>query len=372
MSERSRRAGPSVRMQLTFSYAALLVLAGVALFAVGFLILRFVPEGNLMVVGGGFAPGRDDLIDVFVRYSLFALLGLTVIGLGGGWLLAGRMLRPLMRITDAAREARDGSLSHRIRLPGRQNELAELADTFDDMLGQVQRSIEEQRRFAANASHELRTPLAVMRTMLEVARADPEGRDTDTVLARLTETNERSVAITEALLALAEIEHRDHALVEIDIDAVVAEVVEEMKDAAARSGIRIETDLSAGSVMAAPALLRQLVTNLLQNAVVHNHADGVVWVTTRRAGDAAMLEVTNTGDVLDQAVVDTLTEPFVRGDGRTRRSGVRHAGSGLGLAIVSSIVEAHGATATFTARDGGGIGVRVQFPEERRRLLDLR
>ncbi|TQJ30003.1 HAMP domain-containing sensor histidine kinase [Microbacterium sp. SLBN-146] len=348
-------------MQLTLSYAALLVLAGVALFAVGFLILRFVPEGNLVVVGGGFAPGRDDLIDVFVPYSLFALLGLAVVGLGGGWLLAGRMLRPLMRITDAARQARDGSLSHRIDLPGRQNELAELADTFDDMLGQVQRSVEEQRRFAANASHELRTPLAVMRTMLEVAGADPAGRDTDALLERLAETNERSVALTEALLTLAEVEHRDHPRVEVDIDAVVEEVVEEMKDASSHSGIRIETDLAAGTVMAAPMLLRQLVTNLVQNAIAYNHPGGVVRVATRRAADGTTLEISNTGDVLDQTLVDTFMEPFVRGEGRTRRSAERPAGSGLGLAIVSSIVAAHGWGSTVTAREGGGLSVRVSL-----------
>lgn len=359
MSERP--AGLSVRMQLTLSYAVLLVLAGIALFGVGILILRFVPEGNLTVVGGGFAPGRDDLIAVFVRYALVALLALAAIGLGGGWLLAGRMLKPLTRITDAARRARDGSLSHRIRMPGRQNELAELADTFDDMLSRVQRSVDEQRRFAANASHELRTPLAIMRTMLEVARADPQGRDVDALLGRLAQTNERSIALIEALLALAEVDHHRAPLVAVDLDEVVAEQVDELRDLAARSGLSMETNLVAGSVLADRTLLRQLVANLVQNAIIHNHAEGTVWITTRRDDGGTHLEIANTGDVLDQATVETFIEPFVRGGARTRSPGDR-AGSGLGLAIASSMVEAHGATAALTARPEGGLRVRVTFP----------
>ncbi len=361
MSELARRPGLSVRMKLTLSYAALLLLAGVMLFGVGLLILRFIPEGNLMVVGGGFAPGRGDLITVFVRYSLVSLLGLAIVGLVGGWLLAGRMLRPLTRITDAARRVRDGSLDHRIRMPGRQNELAELADAFDDMLGRMQHSIEEQSRFTANASHELRTPLAVMRTMLEVARADPGGRNTQQVLARLDETNERSIALIEALLALAGIEHHDRIMEPVDIDAVVEQVVDELEASAAQVEVRFELDLAGGAVIGDVALVRQLIANLAQNAVVHNHPGGVVWIATQSTEAGIEVEVSNTGDVLDQTAVDTFTEPFVRGDGRARRAD-RHVGSGLGLAIVSSIVHLHGASATLIARDGGGLIVRVVFP----------
>lgn len=362
MNDSPRRPGLSVRMQLTLSYAALLVLAGLALFGVGFLILRFIPEGNLMLVDGGFAPGRDDLIEVFVRYSLLALLVLGAVGLGGGWLLAGRMLRPLTRITDAARRARDGSLSHRIHMPGRQNELAELADTFDAMLSRVQQSMDEQRRFTANASHELRTPLAVMRTMLEVARADPDARSTPELLARLDETNERSIALIEALLDLADVEHRDRPVVPVDLSLVAQEVLEEERPAATRRDLRIETDLDAVVVSGDVGLLRQLITNLVQNAIVHNHAGGVVWVTTRRVGDHSELAVANTGDALDGAVVGTFVEPFVRGAGRIRRAGEPHRGSGLGLAIVSSIAHAHGANLTLVERDGGGLVVSVRFP----------
>ena len=362
-SEGQRRAGLSVRMQLTLSYAALLLLAGLALFVVGLLILRFIPEGNLTVVDGGFAPGRKDLIAVFVRYSVVALLALATVGLGGGWLLAGRMLRPLIRITDAARQARDGSLAHRIRMPGRQNELAELADTFDDMLSQVERSLDEQRRFAANASHELRTPHAIARTILEVARADPKGRDTDAVLGRLEETNERAIVLIEALLALAEVEQRERQLSPVAIDNVITEVLDELRPLSEISGVTIESDLAADSVRADATLLRQLVTNLAQNAVVHNHPGGSVRISSRHAAGQTVLEVSNTGEILEQSVVDTLTEPFVRAHGRTRRPGDRHGGSGLGLAIASSIVRAHGATIALTARSGGGLIVNVRFPD---------
>ncbi len=356
---RPRPRGPSVRLQLTLSYAALLVLVGVALFVIGILILRFIPEGNLVVVGGAFAPGRGDLIEVFVRYSLWALLALGVVGLGGGWLLAGRMLRPLTRITEAARRARDGALGYRIRMPGRQNELAELADTFDAMLGRVQQSVEQQRRFAANASHELRTPHAIARTMLEVARADPDGRDVDEVLRRLAETNERSIALIEALLTLAALDHVDLPSTVVDIDQLVVSVVAEAE--AAGPEVTVETTLQGGAVRGDATLLRQLVTNLVQNAVLHNRSDGTVELATTRQLGSVTLEVTNTGDELEQAVVETLTEPFVRGAGRGRRPSSA-GGSGLGLAIVSSIVRAHGGSLHLEARDGGGLTVRAVIP----------
>ncbi|MCI4659491.1 sensor histidine kinase [Cryobacterium zhongshanensis] len=349
-------------MQLTLSYAALLLLVGLALFVVAFLILRFIPEGNLIVVGGAFAPGRDDLIEVFVRYSLLALLALAAVGLGGGWVLAGRLLRPLIRITDAARRARDGSLTHRIGMPGRHNELAELADTFDDMLEQVQRSVEEQRRFAANASHELRTPHAIVRTMLEVARADPQGRDIEELLRRIDATNERSIVLIEAMLDLAEVDHRERPSTVIDIDRLVVHAVAEAGQVARDAQVAIETNLGAGAIAGDSTLLRQLIGNLLQNALAYNHPQGKVWISTTHGSGGVLLTVANTGEVLAQTIVDTLVEPFVRGHGRTRRPGGGQGGSGLGLALVSSIARAHSASVTLTARSEGGLTVQVLLP----------
>jgi two-component system sensor histidine kinase VanS len=349
-------------MQLTLSYAAFIVVVGIAFFVVGFLLLRFVPESALTTLDGGFAPARSDLLKVFVRYALLAMLLLAVLGLGGGWILAGRMLKPLTRITEAARFVRDGSLDHRIRMPGRRNELADLADTFDEMLARVQLSVDEQRRFAANASHELRTPHAVIRTMLEVARADPEGRDIDSLLSRVNEMNERSIVLTEALLALADADNHDGRLTVLDLASTTRTVVGEFGESAEKARVLISVQTAETPVRGDAVLLRQLVANLVQNAIVHNHAGGTVEVSTTRAPHGgSILQVSNTGDPLDERALATFTEPFTRGAGRTRRT-EGHVGSGLGLAIVASIVTLHGATLELTPRDDGGLRARVGFP----------
>jgi two-component system sensor histidine kinase VanS len=314
------------------------------------------------VVGGGWAPNRTNLIEVFVRYSWWALAGLLVFGLVGGWLLAGRMLQPLDRITDAARRARDGSLDHRIALPGARDELTELADAFDAMLGRVQQTLDEERRFAANASHELRTPHAIIRTIVEVARADPDGRDVDEVLRRIAGTNDRAIAITEALLALARAGRGGTWTLEpLDLAAVVAEAVDEERADAAAAGIRIDTSLTAAPARGDRTLLGRLAANLVHNAVVHNEPGGWVSVTTGGTAHAAELVVANTGPAVDPARAGTLVEPFVRGGGRAR--GAESAGgSGLGLAIVAAIVRAHAGTLDISARPGGGLLVRVELP----------
>jgi two-component system sensor histidine kinase VanS len=353
-----RPPGLSVRIKLTLSYAGFLVVAGVALFVVGFLLLRFVPTGAIFVPGGGWAPNRNDLIEVFVRYAWWAIGGLVVFGLVGGWLLAGAMLRPLGRITEVARRARDGELSRRVRLPGARDELTELADTLDTMLDRVERTIDEERRFAANASHELRTPHAIIRTMVEVAQADPSGRDIDELLQRIGTTNDRAIATTEALLALARA-GRGAALDRspVDLATIVTEAVDEERADAVGRGIRLDAALSPVVVDGNRALLAQLAKNLVHNAVVHNVDDG--WVRVALSASPAELIVAGSGAPLDPAMVATLTEPFVRAAGRTRSA---DGGSGLGLAIVTSIVRAHGGTLTLDALAGGGLQVRVTLP----------
>jgi two-component system sensor histidine kinase VanS len=368
---RERQPGLSVRIKLALSYAAFLVAAGIVLFAVSFLLLtRFVPEGAVYVAGGGWAPNRTDLLEVFVRYTWWAVGGLVVFGLVGGWLLAGVMLRPLERITGVARRARDGRLSQRVGLPGPRNELTELADALDAMLDRVQHTIDEERRFAANASHELRTPHSIIRTMVEVAQADPEGRDVDVVLQRIGTTNDRAIALTEALLMLARV-GRGSALEtdSVDLAAVVAECVDDERADAAARGIRIDTALAPAVVTGNRALLAQLAANLVHNAVVHNSvgqnsavqnsAGG--WVRVSVSASPAALVVANSGAVLDRSVVATLTEPFVRAAGRTR-SGDGRDGAGLGLAIVASITRAHGGSLDLTALPEGGLQARVTLP----------
>ncbi|MEX0151837.1 sensor histidine kinase [Microbacterium sp. LMI1-1-1.1] len=373
----ARPAGLSVRVKLTLSYALFVVIVGVAVFALGFLLLRFVPEGNLYADSGAFAPRRTDLVEVFVRYATWTLLGLAVVGLGGGWIVAGVMLRPLRRITDAARAARDGAFDHRVALPGRRDELTDLADTFDGMLARVTETLDEQRRFAANASHELRTPHATMRTMLEVARSDPAGADVPRLLQRLDDTNERAIRLTEALLALARasrggaIERRP-----VDVDAVVTELVAELSgeltgesavetpigaSALVAPGVRILRDRVVTVAVTAgdEILIRQAVGNLLRNALLYNVPDGWVRVSVHVDGRHVIVDILNTGPLLDAATVATLPEPFVRAAARQRGRG---DGTGLGLAIVASIVRAHAGRLELWPRDGGGLHARLRLP----------
>lgn len=359
-----RERGLSVRLKLTLSYAAFVVLVGVAVFALGFLSLRFIPDGNLWAQSGEFVPRRVDLLATYVRYAWWALVALTAVGLIGGWLVAGLMLRPLTRITDAASRARDGAFDQRIALPGRRDELTDLADTFDAMLARVQHTIDEQRRFAANASHELRTPHAVTRTMLEVARADPDGRDVERLLARLAEMNERSIAITESLLALSKLTaggelHREP----VALDGLVTEVLAEQADEAAAAGVEISLDPGSGdaTVRGDAVLLRQVVVNLARNAIVHNRPDEArLHVGVSADASGVLLTVANSGPRMSPAIVATLVEPFVRGAGRTRRGAAD--GAGLGLAIVASIVRAHGGLLDLDPLSEGGLRVRVRLP----------
>ena len=362
---RERQPGVSVRIKLALSYAGFLVVAGIALFVVGFLLLRFVPTGAIFVADGGWAPNRSDLIEVFVRYASWAMAALVIFGLVGGWLLAGLVLRPLGRITHAAAHARDGDFQHRVALPGPRNELTDLADTLDAMLDRVEHTIDEERRFAANASHELRTPHAIIRTMVEVAQADAAGRDIDVLLQRIATTNDRAIATTEALLALSRA-GRDGAALQnsaVDLSALVAEAIDaERTDAAAR-GIRFDTSFAPAVVSGDPTLLTQLAANLVRNAVVHNSSrtdsdGGWVRVAVWNSSPVELI-VENSGPVLDPSVVATLTEPFVRGAGRTRGA---DGGAGLGLAIVASIVRAHGGTLRVNAMPEGGLHVRVALP----------
>ena len=270
------------------------------------------------------------------------------------------MLAPLTRITDATRLAATGSLSHRIQLEGRGDEFRELADAFDSMLARLEAHVAEQQRFAANASHELRTPLAVTQTLLDVARNDPDRSDNGELVERLHAVNARAIDLTEALLLLSRADQRSFVPEHVDLSLIAEEAAETLLPLAEKRGVALETSGDVTPTTGSPALLLQLTTNLVHNAIVHNLPEhGTVWVTTSVQPEGAVLTVENTGKPLAPQFVSTLVEPFRRGTERIRTD---HAGVGLGLAIVKSITQAHDGTLTLTPRAAGGLCVTVRLP----------
>jgi two-component system sensor histidine kinase VanS len=358
----------SARLRLTLSYAGFLLVAGIALMALVFYILRFVPDGNIDT-GGPFVPSRSDLVAALWPRTWQVLLVLVVIGFGGGWFLAGRMLRPLQRINGVARRVAAGSLDQRVHLDGPHDEFRELAETFDSMLDRLQGSFDEQRRFAANAAHELRTPYAIERSMLDVALADPAAQDMEKLLRRLDETNRRGIEVVEALLALATID-AGHTIERspVDVAETADDVIRELRPLADEAGVTISSVLGEGDIDASPTLVRQLAANLILNGIRHNTAsEGWVEVRTETmAGGDVQLTVSNSGPVVDPDLLGTLTEPFIRGAGRvgSRSAGPGKApvGSGLGLALVARVADVHDAMLDIRARPAGGLDVSVRFP----------
>jgi two-component system, OmpR family, sensor histidine kinase VanS len=357
-----RAPGLSVRLKLTLSYAGFLMLASTLLLAAVWLfLLHYVPDRLLTPTPiGGVFPVRSNLLREFAPRAAAVLGFLLVFGLVGGWFLAGRMLAPLARITDATRIAATGSLAHRIQLPGRQDEFRELADAFDAMLARLETHVAEQQRFAANASHELRTPLAITQTLLDVASND-QNRDNDELVERLRTVNTRAIDLTEALLLLSRADQRSFAREPVDLSLIAEEATEMFLAFAEQRGVTIETSGEPAPTTGSPALLLQLTTNLLHNAIVHNLSkQGTVWVTTGVQPKTVHLTVENTGEKLTPQLVATLAEPFRRGAERIRTDD--RAGVGLGLAIVKSITQAHDGTLTLTPRADGGLRVTVQLP----------
>jgi two-component system sensor histidine kinase VanS len=350
-----RPPGLSVRLKLTLSYAGFLMLAGAVLLAAGYFSLsRGVHPGVIFIV-----RSHADLLRNFAPIAALVMAFLLLFGLLGGWLLAGHMLAPLTRITDATRVAANGSLSHRIELEGRQDEFRELADSFDTMLARLEAHIAEQRRFAANASHELRTPLAITQTLLDVARKGPN-RDNGELVDRLHAVNTRAIDLTEALLLLSRADQRSFAREQVDLSLIAEEATETLLPLAEKRGLTIETSGDLTPTVGSHPLLLQLSTNLVHNAIVHNLPEqGSVWVTTSVQPKSVVLIVENTGEKLAPQLVSTLGEPFLRGTERIRAD---HAGVGLGLAIVKSITQAHDGTLTLTPRGAGGLRVTVQLP----------
>jgi two-component system sensor histidine kinase VanS len=350
-----RAPGLSVRLKLTLSYAGFLMLAGaVLLTAMYFSLSRGRHVGVIFLV-----ESHGALLRYFAPIAALVMGFLLVFGLLGGWILAGRMLAPLTRITDATRMAATGSLFHRIDLEGRRDEFRELADSFDAMLMRLEAHVAEQRRFAANASHELRTPLAITQTLLDVASKDPNG-DTGELVERLRTVNSRAIDLTEALLLLSRADQRSFSREHVDLSLVAEEATETLLPLAEKRDVTVVTSGDAAHTIGSHPLLLQLATNLVHNAIVHNLPQGgSVWVTTSVRPNRTVLTVENTGEDLAPGVIASLAEPFQRGTERIR---THHAGVGLGLAIVKSITQAHDGTLTLEPRPDGGLEATVELP----------
>jgi two-component system sensor histidine kinase VanS len=374
----------TVRLRLTLLYSGLFLVSGVALLAATYLLFRSNTGVDLIVAHGSIAPGGRNGAsldpDVFRRVnqmyeaslarnrhglqqgliqSGIALAIMTGVSLALGWLVAGRVLRPMRTMTATTRQISERNLNERLALSGPRDELKDLADTIDGLLARLEAHVAEQQRFAANASHELRTPLAITQTLLDVARNDPS-RDNGELVDRLHQVNTRAIDLTEALLLLSRADQRAFTREHIDLSLMAEEATETLLPLAEARGVTIVSSGDATLTIGAHALLLQLTTNLVHNAIVHNLPEqGTVWVTTSAHPKSVKLTVENTGVHLSQQLVATLAEPFQRG---TRRIRPDHAGVGLGLAIVKSITEAHDGTLTLTPRPSGGLCVTVQLP----------
>jgi len=356
----------TARLRLALSYAVFLVAAGaIVLFGV-YVVLRYVPNYPLTASDpsdyGLPIASRGDILRAVVGVSGVMLLALAIIGIVGGWYLAGWILKPLRRINEAAVIASGGDLEHRIGLVGRNDEFRQLADSFDHMLDRVHDTFEVYERFAANASHELRTPLAVTATMLDVARRNPEGQDYAVLIERLRLTNDRAIGLTEALLRLADVNAINSVAAPVDLARILGAVVAENSDYAAERDVTLVSQLEPARVHGDAGLLAQLATNLVRNAIQHGDSPGTATVSTVHNVQRGVIElrVESSGTIFSEEGAARLAEPFLRGAGRVVAG--EHRGYGLGLALVSRITDVHGGTLVIRPRILGGLVVRVELP----------
>lgn len=384
---------PTIRIRLTLLYGGMFLIAGIVLLTIIYLLAaRAMNDGAVMPIQ---VSGRDlhvssdscplppsnvatasDLneaihrcmqsqreaaLDSLLKRSLLALLGLAVAAFAFGYVMAGRVLSPLGRITRTARQVAGSDLHRRIELDGPDDELKELSDTFDEMLDRLDRAFTAQQRFVANASHELRTPLAINRTLLEVQLSDPDaGPEVQQLSKTLLATNERSEQLVEGLLLLARSENEIVDRKPVDLSEAASHAVEQVRSEAERRGVELRGVRQPVYVQSNGVLLERIAMNLTQNAVRYNvEQGGWVSVDTQARPGQALLTVENTGPQVPAYEIDNLFEPFRRL--RTQRTG-SDKGVGLGLSIVRSVVRAHGGTITAEPRDEGGLVMRVVLP----------
>ncbi|WP_245919547.1 sensor histidine kinase [Actinomadura mexicana] len=380
----------SVRTRLTLVYGSLFLVTSAALVAVTYLLTvrtmddRFTSRQNVdattitrlraLAVDGDvsrlvrlkadadreLARQKHDVLAQLLQSSLVTMLVLGVLAVVIGYVVAGRMLRPLHTVTATARRLSESNLHERIALDGPQDEIKDLADTFDRMLDRLNRAFDAQRRFVANASHELRTPLTINRTVLEVAlasrRSPPETRALADVLLGNTARHERLI---EGLLLLARSEREPATRAGTPLRDVVRSALDQLDGQVEEAGVDVEARLGPAAVTGDPVLLERCAVNLLENAVKYNVGDGRVWVRTGVRDGEAFLQVVNTGRPVPSYEVATIFEPFRRL--RADRTGSRD-GAGLGLSIVRAVVAAHGGAIDTVPRPDGGLSITVRLP----------
>jgi signal transduction histidine kinase len=388
----------TARLRLTVLYGAAFLACGAAVLALTYLLYGGTVHFSGLTIGPRFrhvlkAPvadvhraGRYDVITIpltaqqakaaaraanlgqiasdrqqLLIASAIALAVFAVAATAIGWLLAGRVLRPLSTITAAARRISASSLHERLALHGPDDELKELADTLDGLFARLEASFDAQRRFAANASHELLTPLTRERTLLQVTRADPAATtSTWQALSReLLASNAEQERLIEALLTLASSEAGTGEHQPADLAAITSAALAAARPAISRLDLHVRADIQPAALDGDPLLVQQLAANLIDNAVRHNIAGGDIQITTTARQAGAVLSVTSSGQVIQAAEVDRLFQPFQRLGPRPAR---RDSGHGLGLSIVRAIATAHAATITAQPRPGGGLAIEVTFP----------
>ena len=305
-------------------------------------------------VQAGASAQRSTTLTHLLTYSLLSLAGVILVAALAGWIAAGRILRPVHRLTAAARAASEQNLSQRIALQGPRDELRELADTFDAMLERLDRAFTSQRQFIANASHELRTPLTVMRTAIDVVLAKPQPTHDELVsmAVEVRQAVDHAKRLIEALLVLARNDQKRTLTEPLDLAAIAEDALE----GRTTDGITTITTLDQAPVTGDAVLLERLVTNLLDNAERYNIAGGTVTISTTAHDETSVLRVVNTGAVIPADMVERLFLPFTRPDDR-----IRHDGFGLGLTLVSSIAAVHGGTVDATAVPTGGLDISIRL-----------
>ena len=376
---------PTLRIRMALLYGGLVLLVGVSLLitcvilidhAIAQLPLYKYPGPITLIDGAGAhhqipanatAVAQDQAVQYLIKTGLIYFGIIVVVGTAGGYLLAKQALRPIAKLTATAKQLSTDTLDQRINLGGPDDELRELADTFDDMLGRLDAAFDSQRLFVANASHELRTPLAVIRTELEVTMSDPDA-DVDELRRMgdvVSSATERAQRLVMSLLTLArlqavgtgELEVSEH----VDLATLVPAVLDAVATEAKEKGIQVETELDHAPTIGDPRLLDRLIGNLVENAIRHNVPEGWLRVSTGETGDKVWLHVANGGSVIANSDVDALFEPFRRG-GRVRTA---TRGAGLGLAIVRLIVEAHKGRLQAAAPPFGGLAIRIELPRSK-------